>query len=550
VIDNAGSRETDSCSPERPLLVETGKGFSVFYNNRYLYSRHDPTKNPVQIAQTLSPRNETLIVCVSPLLGYGLPELLDRLPPSCLILGLEYDQNLMSLSSAHLPEKIKSHPSFKYIRTSSPEQAIDFIDSLKGMPFRRCVRLDLSGGSALNPEFYARTVFLVDEYISRYWRNHVTLMKLGRNFARNFFRNVPLLADSYEITASMANRPVFVAGAGPSLDEALPFIREHRSRLCLLAVDTALSSLRDARIVPDAVVLVESQFWIERAFAGSRDSRIPIFADLTARNQAIRATGGDIFFFVSEYAKAVYLKRFISAAFAPQVIPPLGSVGLSALYLAGIISKPVWPVFFTGLDFSWGRGFTHTRGAPAVLESMRNSGRYNPAGPTIAAKSAQVTKGIGKNGREIQTDPALSLYAHLCGTSFAESKTPYIDLGATGMDTGIKRMSFSGASELLDDIYSDVTARSDPMEKKKFLAASEDLKKFLNTEQKKLECLRGIFTGTLKEGKKVETLVGEMDYLFLHFPDGYLGFSDKPAFLKRVRIELEYFLKTLTNPSS
>lgn len=557
MTDNTGFRGTESCSPERPSLVDTGKGFSVLYQNRYLYSRHDPSRNPAHIVQSLPIRSETLFVCISPLLGYGLQELLEKLPPSCLVLGLECDQNLMAFSSAHLCEKIKTNPLFKYIRTSSSEQALDYIDSLSFMPFRRCVRIDLSGGSALNPDFYARTVSLVDEYISRYWRNHVTLMKLGRNFARNFFRNIPLLGDSYAITARMANRPVFVAGAGPSLDEALPFIREHRSRLCLLAVDTALPSLADARIVPDAIVLVESQFWIERAFAGSRDSRIPVFADLTARNQAIRATGGDVFFFVSEYAKTRYLKRFISKGSSPQVIPPLGSVGLSALYLAGIISKADSPVFFTGLDFSWGRGFTHSRGAPSVREIMRTSARLNPVSPMIASEASQVTKAAGKQGKEVLTDPALSGYAKLCGACFAASATQYIDLGVTGMDTGIAHMSFARAKDLLDGMNPVSDNRSDAIEKRKFLPSSESIEKFLDEERNKLEYLRGILTGTLKEDrneeetkKTVMTLVGEMDYLFLHFPDSYLGFSDKPDFLKRVRIELEYFLKTIRNPSS
>jgi len=555
VTDNTVFRGTEACSPERPSLVDTGKGFSVIYQNRYLYSRHDPSRNPEQIARNLPIRSETLLVLISPLLGYGVQELLDRLPPSCLVLGLEYDQNLMAFSSEQLSDNIKAHPSFKYIRTSSPEQALTYIDSIEGMPFRRCVRVDLSGGSALNPDFYARTVSLVDEYISRYWRNHVTMMKLGRNFARNFFRNVPLLGDSYAITPNLAKRPVFIAGAGPSLDTTLPFIRAHRSQICLLAVDTALSSLQDAHIVPDAIVLVESQFWIERAFAGFRDSRIPIFADLTARNQAIQATGGDMFFFVSEYAKTKYLKRFISKGYAPQVIPPLGSVGLSALYLAGIISKPEWPVFFTGLDFSWDRGFTHSRGAPSIREIMRTSGRFNPQSPSILSEGSQVTKVIGKNGKEIRTDPALSLYAQLCKASFARSKRSYIDLGSTGMDIGIEKMTEACAKDILDGIFIGQQVPPDAMEKNKFSVPPKDLENFLGEERKNLEALKGILTGTSKgdmtedDAKKtVSTLVGEMDYLFLHFPDSYLGFSDKPAFLKRVRIELEYFLKTLTNP--
>jgi hypothetical protein len=181
---------------------------------------------------------------------------------------------------------------------------------------------------------------------------------------------------------------------------------------------------------------------------------------------------------------------------------------------------------------------------------MRTSNRLNPLSPPIAGENARIMKAIGKKGKEIQTDPALSGYAQLCKASFAEGKTQYIDLGADGMDTGIARMTIHEANGFLDGMYPRTVTPSVAIEKRKCSASAEGLENFLEEERIKLERLRGILTGAIKEDASLASLVGEMDYLYLHFPDSYLGFSGEPAFLKRVRIELEYFLKTLTIPWS
>jgi len=71
---------------------------------------------------------------------------------------------------------------------------------------------------------------------------------------------------------------------------------------------------------------------------------------------------------------------------------------------------------------------------------------------------------------------------------------------------------------------------------------------FLESEKRSLELARGILTGetVMLDGAAIlEATLRETDYLYIHFPDGYKGYSADPAFLKRVRIELEYFLKTI-----
>ena len=485
----------------QPVPVATGHGPSVIYENRYLYSRFDPEKNPLAAVAQTTILPETLVLCVSPLLGYGLSELIDKLPESSFILAVERDENLMAFSVASISQEILGRPSLKYVRTASPARILETIDDLETGPFRRCLRIDLSGGAALNEAFYAGCLSAIDEYISRYWRNHVTLMKLGRNYARNFFRNARSIPDTEPIGEESATLPVLVAGAGPSLDESLPFIKENRKRFFLLAVDAALGTFRDAEIIPDAAILVESQYWIERAFAGFRDSGIPVYADLTARPHAIAATGGPVRYFLTAYTKARYLDRFRKTGVAPFAVPPLGSVGLSALFIAHHISPAGCPVFFTGLDFSWGNGFTHSKGAPAVRALRDTENRLHPASGIDATFAPGVTVAREKNGKAVHTDPALTGYAELCRAMFGteENGHSFIDIGKTGLDTGC----MAATEELVQETLAmqNVTrAESDTTTLPPNTKTALD--EFLSGEHEKLLRLRDLLTGRVKPGRR------------------------------------------------
>jgi hypothetical protein len=547
--DFSGSCSTGDGNAGSPALFDTGQGLSVLYKNRYLYSRHNPSRSAVQTVRQTDIPPETLVLCISPLLGYALEELMEKLPASSFVLALERDENLMALSVTRIARQVLSNPSFKYIRTSSAFKVLQTINSLSAGPFRRCLRLDLSGGSALYPVFYPEIVSSIDEYISRFWRNQLTLMRLGRNYARNLFRNLETLPDSFILPRANTGKPVFVAGAGPSLEQAMPFLRQHRESLFLLAVDTALKPLGEALLAPDAIVLVESQFWIDRAFIGFRDSKIPVFADLTARPSAVNVTGGPVYFFFSEYTKSTFISRLGETGILPLVIPPLGSVGLSA----GI------SVLFSGLDFSWSDGFTHCRGAPAVQELLNSTTRFFSVVNSQPSFSTGSFLAPGKNRRQVYTDTTLSGYAALCAAQFGntsvtaketEQKRIYFDLGTSGLQTGCTPLTFGQAGEFCTSSKHAQTFNEKAIQFRN-TDSKISVKSFLENEKKMLVKLKELLTGKQKiqaADKEIARLVTEMDYLYLHFPDGHRGYSSEKNFLNRVRIELEYFLKTLDHP--
>ncbi|OQB02772.1 MAG: hypothetical protein BWY20_01868 [Spirochaetes bacterium ADurb.Bin215] len=531
-----------------PCLVDTGQGFSVLYRNRHLYSRHDPARTPRMAAERLVLKPETLIVCFSPLLGYGLQELLDRLPPDCMILALEADPRLFSLSREHIPSSVQNDPRFSLLHSTSLDGLVAWYESEQHIPVRRCVSLDCSGGMDFNRELYRSALAALDASISAWWKNRMTLMILGRSYHRNILRNLSLLSGSIPLSKGTVHKPIIVAGAGPSLDASLSFLSEIRSKIVLLAVDTALAPLMDAGIKPDAVVILESQFWIEQALYGFSNSGIPLFADLVVRPHALKITGGPVSFFSTRFATSPLLNRLETAGLLPLQVPKLGSVGLAALYIARFIAGNDLPVFFTGLDFSYGSGYAHSRGAPWPELSRRSVSRLNPPGPQLFPTGHYIRS--GKQNRTLITNPVLSSYAQLCRDQFAGDSNCF-DIGQDGLDTGCRRLSHREAEALIMQVNTGsagpATHDSRPTGTDSApLGCGVAVQQFLQGEYTRIKQLRDILAGDREMDEAcLSNLIDECSYLYTHFADAHRVDTTAQSFLNRVRVEAEVFLKTI-----
>jgi len=557
---------------EKPRLIQTGRGFSVLYRNKYLYSKYNPAQSIILQVNGLQIPDSTLVLCFSPVLGYGLRELSEKLPVSSFILAVEYDQALMRFSIDNGISALVSHQRFSYIRTASLSEAIKKIETLPLFPFKKCISLSCSGGVRFYQDFYDQVRLYADEVISRFWKNRLTLMHLGRNYAHNTFRNLLLLADSAICTEEPISadntaaaehccchlltgeerilKPVLVAGAGPSLDGAREFIIRNRNAFFLLAVDAAAAAL-PPEIRPDGVILVESQYWIDSAFIGLKNQGIPLFADLTASPRAIRAAGNEVYFFCTEYARLRYLQRLYQTAH-PLIMQPMGSVGLIALQLALALTDSRLPVFHTGLDFAWKSGFTHAAESSPLrklfAETDRVESLYKLNFPT------GVRPVVGKEGVAYRTTAVLIGYAELYRHVFADNGR-VIDIGTEGCCLTERQSGFDEAERLLADIESDAAFSGtgcafDFGSGEKTDRSSEvrcAIRAYIEQEREALTALAGHLQGKgMLPAEIFERMIAERDYLYGHFPDAARGYSLESGFLKRISIELAYLLKMLS----
>lgn len=588
---------------DAPRAVDAGRGVSVLYKGRYLFSRYDPYKTLQKRLESFSVLPESLILCFSPVLPFVIDSIRHMLMrkniSGCFILGAEADEALYDFyraqkkadtqkTNADFPHAadFSQTPAAENARDFCPDAAVllnqvsDIARLLEGAPFggryegaklpdigffKRVLVFEASGAAAFYKSFYAQSAALAQNGISMFWKNTMTLVRLGRLFSRNVLKNAAQAAVSPPLAQASVRRPILVTGAGPSLDALIPFMRKYRKDFYLLAVDAAFRPLLDSGIRPDAVVAVESQCVSRRAFFGTKGSGVPIIADLCARSANLRVSGGTVLFFMSEYAKLPLLGRIKKVLPDVPVFPPLGSVGLAAVETALFLRGAEASVFVCGLDFSYPAGLSHCKESPSYKEMMNESNRLSPAGNPSAAFKAGAFFIEGKDGSQAACDPALKSYAELFSARYKNTENLY-DLSPSGIDLALPRISEADAYRLME-AFSARTNRREPAAREgetSYAAGKKSEKEnangrgkiraisaFYEEEKKRLHTLRAALTGEqpLAEAD-LKALLEECSYLYVHFPDARHGAVLSQSFLNRVRSEIDFFLKTVENTAA
>lgn len=543
---------------ETPRKLSARRGFSVFYKGKTLLSTIDPILQSERVIAAAHNVSRTLYFCPSPLYGYGLESFLKTISDDSALLCVEADEALMQFSQEEIFPSLLNHPQFRFISTQDHQALCTYIKNEWGArAFRRVEVLHISGGWQLHPKIYQALEKAIQRDITIDWGNAITLMNLGRCYALNFIRNLPLL--SFVPSAKsihFGNKPLLVLGAGPSLDAFLAAIPQkfHGTKgrpFGILCVDTALSALKAWNIKPDLVIALEAQHWNLRDFIGMGDWHLPLAMDLSALPATSEQLGEQTFLFATPWADLSIFRRLKEAGLSPLSMMPLGSVGLTAVLLAQHISSG--KIITAGLDFSFNLDSFHAKETPSWRDFRRKHNRLNGIIPAAAFRKSMI-KVKAKNGTSVFTDPNLQNYRDLFQQEFSKENTVLwehrlCDIKSSGLPLGIKTITVQEAICFLSE-------GNHPAETVFPLTQNETqsakVKQFIRGEHQFLRELLACLTGEKNPAPgELEELLRTCDYLFAHFPD-YAGTSGKaPAandlsFLKRVRIEIDPFLKIFT----
>jgi hypothetical protein len=545
-------------SENAPRQIQGRRGFSVFYQGKTLLSCFDPITQAERLVDGRRIQEQTLYLCPSPLYGYGLERLLRRLEQSrhSAVLCVETDEQLLALSLGTIPPSLLNHPLLRLTGIGDPAGLCAFVRKTWGSrSFRRIEVIRLSAGWRLAPESYAALADTLRRELVLDWGNAMTLVRLGRLYIKNAVRNLSLIPRSPSLKEfSFHNDPVLVLGAGPSLDYILEglagFFGEALSDspwrpFRILAVDTALSCLRERNIKPDLVVALESQHWNLRDFIGAGDWELPVAMDLSA----LPATGGipgcRCFLFYTPWAELRLFQRLEAAGLLPVQFPPLGSVALSAAAIA--LSLGSGPVLTGGIDFSFTLDKYHARAAPGHREKLRQHNRFRGILNAGAAFRPAVFRALAKSGVSTRCDPAMRGYRDLFEREFAGEQRLW-DIISDGLPLGIPAVDMAAACKILE-----APAEEDRLTAECIPADSGGLKAktlwdLAVRERDTLLTLRQILTGKTEASREeLEGLLNHVDYLWAHFPDCAGTGGRRPpgtdlSFLKRVRAELDPFI--------
>ncbi len=522
-----------------PSLVRSEHGITALWRGVNLYPGTDPVEYARRRARVFSCTPRTLVFVPSVGLGYGLRELLARLPAGSSVLCVEAHQPVMALAIAQgLPRDARLF----ILRADNEDIVARALREMGEWQFRRVVEVTLCAGYRLAPALYAGMRRALEVQVHEYWRNRLTLIALGSLQVRNLFSNIALFPRAGDFASVSTSMPVIVAGAGPSLEDMLPLIRAVRNDVLLVAVDTALPRLAAESLQPDVVVALEAQVANLQDFLPSPSTGEALLAcELSSHPSAVRLFGSNVRFFSSEFAPLRLFSRMAGAGVLPCPFPALGSVGVAAVNAA--VRLTTGEIFLTGLDFSYPRSLTHARGTPYHLSALARATRLCPPDDlsfrALSARNAMIAE--DKNGEPILTDPVLMSYRESLRRVIAAASPRVFDAGVSGLPLGAPRLS---ERELKQRVRG-AASRSVPLPRSTApVCSSEKVLAFIRSEQDILR--RG--DALLREALSAETpsedclsFLDDVDYAWVHFPDTPHDEPPGKSLLARVSAAARYY---------
>jgi hypothetical protein len=559
-------------SDETPRQFAARRGFSVSYKGKTLLSTVDPAGLAERTVDKAPKLNRTLYFCPSPLYGYGIARLMEQITPDSAVICVEADEQLMTISREAMGDLLVKYNRLQLVNTGDPGVLCGAVREAWGeRSFRRVEITRLSGGWQLSPERYEALALAVQKDIAVDWGNAMTLVRLGRRYALNALRNLSLLPRAASIgSLSFGAAPVLVLGAGPSLDGTLDFLCKRFGSLTetghaamdrpfrLICVDTCLAPLRERNIKPDLAVALESQHWNLRDFVGLGDWDLPTAMDLSALPATAETLGGNPAVFVTPWTGLSLFKRLKDSRLLPEPFPPLGSVGLTAAALARRLTTG--PIIIAGIDFSFTLDQYHSRSSPSHQERLRRQTRLFSLISAEAAFRRGAFPDLSKNGASVRSDPGMKKYQDLFEQEFG-SESRFYDIMNSGLPLGIKTLALEEAAVILQGAAipgagaADSGGGSGPVpsccNNTNYTNRQKAVEAFIRKELDQLKTLRDILTGeAAADPARLESLLDYCGYLWTHFPDCAGAGGRRPpctdlGFLKRVRVELDPFIKVL-----
>lgn len=498
-----------------PELVPSPSGTQVRYRGRPLYRNHPIAAAEARAAAVTLPE-EAICIVASPLLGYGISTLHRRLPESSTLLFVEADPALLAISDKRL--EIHSPRALRRRIRELPDQWF--------LRFRRVWLISLNGGYRVEAAQYRDVEALVHARLQRSWQNKITTIHMGRLWITNIIANVPQLPRAGDVSTFTTNRPVAVVGAGPSLDRTVHTLARHRPELFILTVDTAYQSLLARGIRPDALCVVEAQHANLGDVLGTPIQSQIVWADIASYPGLLRRCSRNrLFFFSSTFGETSLLARLDEYGFRPAALPPLGSVGATAVELARRITTA--PILLFGLDFAFAHGKTHARGTPQARRDLRIRHRLTGSDPSPFTLSARTIPLAGL----LRTTSELVTYNRV--TAELGSRAASYDLGDAPEPLGVK-LEADDVEALLE------RQRDNPRDRRRadntasevrgpIAPDSEAVGRFITQEVSRLDRFReALASGAWEEAKP---MLEKVSYLTVDFPE-----ADEPDRSAAVRL--------------
>ena len=245
-----------------------------------------------------------------------------------------------------------------------------------------------------------------------------TRKKFGKEWQLQTLRNIPHIIRHpgvQSLFGQFVGVPALVVGAGPSLDDVIPYIKRLRQRFVIICVGRALNRfVKLVRTSPDLLITGDGQQMVKKHFE-KKPPLVPVVASCFSHPEL---TGSlDRAFFME--MDAMGLPEWLAGKIGTRgEIFAGGNVSTAGMSLA--VALGCNPVLMAGVDFSYAEnGKTHARGklGEVVQLSLPDNQKYYDVPGNYQA--------VVKTNRQMMhyIDFTKDLIAHHSGTTFINVNT-------------------------------------------------------------------------------------------------------------------------------
>ena len=331
----------------------------------YLHSRFDPLEEARFLVKDVPRRERTLYVVLGFGLRYHVKELLQRLPQSSHIVEMEPDFACLSgrlLENAdHQARAWIQNSRLHFIALHNPKVTPIYLADRQVRLRLLSLEMVIHIPSTLTAVSFYRTLGteILQTFPTSFHSHLNSLDQMLENDLLNFWANLPHSWNAAPVKSLLdkwSGRPLIIVSPGPSLTDALPLLREAKSKALLLATGPAARILMAEQIRPDLVLSLDPYEANLAHFKGWDTADVPlVYYHRINRGIPALYSGPKIFFAMQDEPPIPMSRSSERSDFWRG-----GSVAFSALQLAHYLEAN--PIIFVGQDFAFAGGHTHARG--------------------------------------------------------------------------------------------------------------------------------------------------------------------------------------------
>ena len=430
--------------------AKNGSTIPVLSNGKSFFSEYNPERDIQFYAAAPSVKDSGFILVGG--LGDGSHILaLLKANPSSYVMVLEYNKETLDylFESGICSREIQNNPRVSFTTTENLSESLKntYIPVIHGSFLYHPVKAwQLAYEQNTSDESSGRLSIkdMIQSTLKDIAADYATQARFGKLMHTNILKNLKLLsedagkcvseADIRAFAEANADKEAAVIGAGPSLDETRPLLKQNRNRFFIIATDTAYRTLYRNGIKSDIVVTLDGQNASLSHFLGIVSPETVVAADICANTAAARylyEQGCRLFFFTTGHPLGTLVNTWYRAQQETDAIPIATCAHQTAERPQNETSTPLLPVYtagcgtvlsaaadiavkagfkkirFFGADFAYKSGKPYTRGTYLDDTFSKTSSRIIPQENSFCSLCFRTELTPSENG---YTTPLLSSY--------------------------------------------------------------------------------------------------------------------------------------------